>query len=669
MKRGHQVDVFMRLAAGFLAILSAGHIASATDADAERRIEQTVALLQKKPIVELEVTTHPVKPQQRFSRYFNMSLSARAYLQLMTDPSKDAQSGALLEEVGQYYLDHPDEIEDPDSAYWAGEYHAEALAKFGTNGTLRPGAIPRTSERKMLEYMLLYVNYWSRLELYEFSLKHQTYYYWNSENHWWQEIVTAWGYLLSLKDDPEFKDTVLGDGQAVQHHYDANVAYMKEHMRQRARKGFLVEISSGGYAGRMHNMYNLIYDVSPDEDLKALACKSLDLWWVFWAEEQISGERGGGKVRHRKLRGLLPNSENHMVPAWYYFGLGSKDMAYLRDLDDTSLVLAANYMQLLSDYRPADITYEILAERENAPAFSITQRRVGKSAGQDETAPKKIKNIKSDRPASENINKYKFYDYEQTDVLKYSWVSPHFILGTNMRPPYDVSSWVAGSAQGWWHGLLLAGNDPAYPERVVPTLIYPSDSMGEQYAVQSKGSMMARKLNDVWSKASDNRKHPMGIYISEGLKQHTQIKGDFIFINSPKAWVAVRAVNTDFVKSNATLVPKFQRAGNFYRLKEDTRPVIIEAAELGDYPSFEAFQDAVRNANLTYQDGVYEYESLSEDRLTLFDDRSYPRINGVRVNYTPSFAYQSPYVSAPWDSGVISVTAGEKRHTLDFTAH
>ncbi len=284
-------------------------------------------------------------------------------------------------------------------------------------------------------------------------------------------------------------------------------------------------------------------------------------------------------------------------------------------------------------------------------------------------APKKIKNIKSDRPANENINKYKFYDYEKTDVLKYSWVSPNFILGTNMRPPYEVSSWVAGSAQSWWHGLLLAGNDPTYPERVVPTLIYPSDSMGEQYAVQSKGSMMTRKLNDAWSKASDNRKHPMGVYISEGLKQRTQIKGDFIFINSPKAWVAVRSVNTDFVKSDETLAPTFQRAGNFYRLKEDTRPVIIEAAEHRDYPSFQSFQSAVRNAELTYQDGAYEYESLSGDILTLFDDRSYPMINGEPVNYTPSFAYQSPYVSAPWDSGVITVTAGDKQHILDFTAH
>jgi len=669
MRRGHHVDVFKCIALGFLAILNTSQIASATNADAERRIEQTVDLLQGNPIAELKVTTHPVKPQQRFSRHFNISLSARAYLQLMTDPSKDASSSTLLEKVGQYYIDHPDEIKDPDSAYWAGEYHAVALARFGTNGSLRPEAIPRKSERKMLEYMLLYVNYWSRLELYQFSLKHQTYYYWNSENHWWQEIVTAWGYLLALKDDPEFKGTVLGDGQTVKHHYDANVAYMKEHMRQRARKGFLVEISSGSYAGRMHNMYNLIHDVSPDEELKALAGKFLDLWWIFWAEEQISGERGGGKVRHRKLRGLLPNSENHMVPAWYYFGIGPRDMGYLRNLDDTSLVLAANYMQLLSDYRPADITYDILAERANAPAFSITQRRVGKSAGQDEAAPKKIKNIKSDRPASENINKYKFYEYEKTDVLKYSWVSPNFILGTNMRPPHEVSSWVAGSAQGWWHGLLLAGNDPTYPERVIPTLIYPSDSMGEQYAVQSKGSLMARKLDDVWSKSSDNRKHPMGIYISVGLKRRTEMKDEFIFINGPKAWVAVRAANTGFVKSDETLTPKHRRAGNFYRLKEGTQPVIIEAAEHGDYPSFQAFKDAVRNAELTDQDGVYEYESLSGDKLTMFDDRSFPMIKGEPVNYTPPFAYRSPYVSAAWDSGIITVTAGDKQHVLDFTAH
>jgi len=654
--------------AGVACLVSVSAIATANEG-AERRIAGVLEHFVKAPIAEQPITDHPELPGNTFSRLFNISLSARAYLQLMTDPSKDASSAVMLDRVAQYYLDNPEEIPDPDSTYWAGEYHAAALAKFGSNGTARKGAIPREAEVKMLKYMVSYVNFWSRLDKYDFSLKHQTYYYWNSENHWWQEIVTSWGYLLALKNDPDFKDTILADGKSVEEHYVRTVAYMKEHMRQRARKGFFTEISSGGYAGRMHAMYYMIYEISPDAELKSLATKSLDLWWAFWAEEQILGERGGGKVRHRKLRGLRPFSENHMVPAWFYLGVGARDLDYLNGLDDNAGIKANNYMAVLSDYRPAPFVTAILEDRITAPAYAIRQRRVGRSAGQDENAPPEIINEKRTPFDRAGIQKHKFYDFENSGVLKYSWVSPNFILGTNMRPPLDVNEWVAGSAQGWWHGLLIAVPGADYPERVVPTLIYPGDAMGEQYAVQSHGSLMARKLNDAWNKRQDNRKFPMGVFVSEGLKRRLVIDRDFIFIDSSTVWVAIRAVGTDFVLKDDALSRPLARAGSFYMLRQDSQPVIIEAAERADYPTFAAFQAAVRAASLVQRDGAYHYASLSGDTLSMFDDRSVPMINQQPINYSPAIAYQSRYTSSQWDTGVITITVGGQQHTLDFTAN
>jgi hypothetical protein len=444
---------------------------------------------------------------------------------------------------------------------------------------------------------------------------------------------------------------------------------MKEHMRQRARKGFFVEISSGGYAGRMHNMYFMIYEISPDKELKALATKTLDLWWAFWAEEQILGERGGGKVRHRRLRGLLPFSDSHMVAAWYYFGLGPRDLNYWKSLDDGASIRADNYIAVLSKYRPADFVDAILADRKTAPAYAITQRRVGRSAGQDKTAPPEILHEEKTPFDRAGVKSYKFYNFEDSGVLKYSWVSPHFILGTNMRPPLDVSEWVAGSAQGWWHGLLLATPGAKYPERVVPTLVYPGDAMGEQYAVQSRGSLMARKLNDAWSKSQDNRKYPMGVFVSKGLKRYSAVDKDFIFIDSPTVRVAVRAVGTEFVQSDEKLSPRQAKEGNFYLLRNDSQPVIIEAAEHADYESFKAFQEAARAASLASADGAHHYSSLSGDKLSMFDDRSKPMINSKVIDYSPAMAYQSRYISSRWDKGVISITAGGQRYILDFNKH
>jgi hypothetical protein len=633
--------------------------------DAEKRIEDMLAHVIANPAKPQSVTTHPVIEGQVFSRPYNVSRSARAYLQLMTDPSKDKLSASLLDQVAQYYLDHPEEIPDPAATYWAGEYHAAAIAKFGRNGTVRPGAIPRDVEVKLLDYMLSYVNEWSRLNKYTFSLKYQTYYYWNSENHWWQEIVTSWGYLLALKTDPDFSSLTLKDGRTLQEHYDATVDYMKEHMRQRARKGFFLEISSGGYAGRMHSMYFMIDAISPDPELRRLARLSLDLWWTFWAEEQISGERGGGKVRHRGMRGLLPNTETHMNVAWLYHGLGARALDHFKSKKDSANDLTGNYIELLSDYRPPDYVTEILRDRQAAPAYAVVQRRLGRSGGQDEAAPQESDEHR--RHSREYIPKHQFYDLENSDVLKYSWVRPNFVLGTNMRPPHHVREWEAGSAQSWWHGLLVNSPGKRYPERVVPTVIYGRDSMGEQYAIQSRGSFMTRKLNDAWSPGSDNTGLPMGVFISEGLAPYTVHEEDFIFINGPTVWVAVRVAGSVFVPDNSILERRHANAGTFYRLERDTAPVIIEATERSDYQSFEAFRSAARAASLIQAEGAYHYESLSDDRLSMFDDRSFPRINNKIIDYTPDIAYSSRYVASDWDSGIIIVEVGGKRHVLDFT--
>lgn len=430
----------------------------ADDSVAER-LARVVEHVKANPVNELEITTHPKKPKQTFCRLFNISLSARAYFQFHTDPSLDAESSELLAKVARWYITNPERIKDPDSAYWAGEYHSAILAKFGSRGAERRGALSPDAERLMLEYMFRYVNHWSRLDHYEASLKYDTYYYWSTENHWWQEIVTSWGYLLALKEDPTYAGLSLEDGVSVQEHYERTCAYMKQHMQQRARKGFLLEISTGGYSSRMHNMWYAIYDISPEEDLRRLAKQTLDLYWAFWAEEHIAGERGGGKVRHRGLRGLGPNTERHLIPAWLFFGVGTQDFAYIRDIGPDTTRLAMHYMVLFSGYVPDDVIYAILEDRTTAPAYSITQRRQGK-----EVPAEQVPEIATMQGG--------LYDVDGGDCLKYSWVTPNYILGTVMRPPHNGYVWNRGAAQGWWHGLIVAGgtrSDP--PERVVPTFI------------------------------------------------------------------------------------------------------------------------------------------------------------------------------------------------------
>jgi hypothetical protein len=621
---------------------------------ADKRIAAVIAHVKEHPVNEITIGTHPKHSNAPFSRLFNISLSARAYFQLHTQPSLDASSNQDLEKVARYYLDHPDTIEDPDSSYWAGEYHASALAKFGSHGTVRKGAISRKTELLLLEYMYRYVNYWSRLKHYDASLKYQTYYYWSTENHWWQEIVVSWGYLLALKDDPQFKDRKLIDGKSFKEHYERTCLYMKQHMQQRARKGFLLEISSGGYSSRMHNMWYLIHDISPDPNLRDLARNSLDLYWAFWAEEELAAERGGGKVRHRDLRGLGPNSEAHLIPAWLFFGVGTKDLNYIKSIKPDETALAVHFIILFSGYRPNEVIYKILEDRGSAPPYSITQRRLGK-----EVPSKKVPETAK---MAGNL-----YDIEHGDCLKYSWVTKNFILGTVMRPPYEGEAWQKGTAQGWWHGLLISSGDPHLPpERVVPTLIQEKDISSDQYAVQSKGSMMTRKI--LRGHGRDNSRIPLGIFISSGLQKYTEHSGNFLFINSPHCWVAVRSTVGNFVLSNQILLKNLKAKGDFYKPANDLNPLIIEAADPGSYKNFETFKQAVLDTPLTTKEGRYAYASLSGDLLTMFDDRTKPQINQKTINYNPEMAYDSRYVKSKWDSGIIEISAGGTKTVLNFMA-
>jgi hypothetical protein len=627
--------------------------AARADSPADQRIESIIAHVKTNPTSELPIGKHPKDKNRVFCRLFNISLSSRAYFQLQTDASLDASSNKDLEKVARWYLDNPDKVRDPDAAYWAGEYHSAALAQFGSRGTVRRGAITRATERLLLHYMLDFVSHWSRLKLYDASLSAQTYFYPATENHWWQETVTSWGYLLALKDDPEFKDRKLEDGKSLHEHYKKTCHYIENHMQQRARKGFLLEISSGGYSGRMRNMWHLIHDISPDERLRKLAKDTLDLWWTFWAEEHVNAERGGGKVRHRDLKGLSPNTENHLIPSWAYFGIGNHHMDYIKTIAADKIRLNVHYMELFSKYRPNEVITKILDDRNRAAPYAITHRCLGKEAAEKA------------RLKFTGISGY-LYDIDQADCLKYSWVTPTFVLGTVMRPPYDGNTWQKGMAQGWWHGLLIAGASPNHPpERVVPTLMTSRDPMSDQYAVQSKGSFMARKIPGLqWG--SNNTNLPMGIFISSGLKSSTEHKGDFLFIKSPGCWVAVRSAGGDFTLANRLLLDNLKSKGDFYRPVNDLQPMIIEAANPESYESFDAFKKAATGATLVFKKGQHSYQSLSGDLLTMHDDRSKPQINGTAINYNPATAYDSRYVKSKWDSGVIEISAGGMKSVLDF---
>ncbi len=330
---------------------------------AKERLRELQLFFAENGLEERPVTT--IKKNVPISRGFNRTLSGAAYAQLHGAPQLDANSSEKLEKVAQFYLDSPEHLGSGNSAYWAAEFYAGSLALFGKYGTQRPGAISQEKELVMLEYMFAFVDKWSELKRYELSTRFHTLYYWSTENHWWQRVCCSWGFLVTLRKEPEYANRKLRDGKTVEEHYQVTNEYIRMCMQQKVRKGFLQEISSGSYGMRMMSMWMMIYQIAPEEHMKQLARNTLDLWWTFWAEEHVSGERGGGKVRHRG-KGIRGFDSSLTGTVGLFMGLGPNDAEWFREAIKRPEIVVKHFASLYSGYVPHEIVYRILEDRKMA---------------------------------------------------------------------------------------------------------------------------------------------------------------------------------------------------------------------------------------------------------------------------------------------------------------
>ena len=93
----------------------------------------------------------------------------------------------------------------------------------------------------------------------------------------------------------------------------------------------------------------------------------------------------------------------------------------------------------------------------------------------------------------------------------------------------------------------------------------------------------------------------------------------------------------------------------------------MEVGRAADFTGFTAFQDQILANSLTFASSTVNYQSTLGDTLTLYSNYSQsPRVNGVTLNYKPTKAYDSPFVSGDFGTGVVSMQKGARQMTLDF---
>jgi hypothetical protein len=75
----------------------------------------------------------------------------------------------------------------------------------------------------------------------------------------------------------------------------------------------------------------------------------------------------------------------------------------------------------------------------------------------------------------------------------------------------------------------------------------------------------------------------------------------------------------------------------------------------------------VKACELRISKSVVEYTTIYGDELTLDTDyKKTPTINGKPVNYAPEKVFESPFLNAVYNRGIVTISKGARKKVLDF---
>ncbi|MDP6522747.1 MAG: hypothetical protein QGH15_00875 [Kiritimatiellia bacterium] len=601
----------------------------------DRRVEQMFRAESGKPLVRAR-KQKPLSPGRgnyvRAYSYSMMGFAARClYLGEMLD-----EANAALAENARHYLDNPKDINDRDSFHWHAEIVLRLIEMYGSNGSKHAGRITTETEAFALKPIWEYVKKVSWLGKAEYK-ESQTWHIYLSENHHAMSLTVCWHFAKLAKDRPEYRALKYDDGAMAAEHYRAWNEYFVVYCRERAGKSPCIEMMSDDYNSTLIKGFYNFYDFG-DPQVRRSAGMLLDLYFAYWAQEQLDGVQGGGRSRIYFYKGLKQNREHGNAPlAWFYFGIGKQPVVYGHDMDAA-----------LSDYRPPAVVADIALDLSGRGHYEVRQRPQGLGV--------------TGRPLKTAVTKVP--TKMRTDgggILRYSYCDPAFIMGTPMTEARPLSDWAAISSQNRWQGVIFAGDHDA---RIIP-IVRPKDNrvaMNAFWSVQSKGSLITQKLKHHKGGAE------MIVWMSqEGLSAPVEENG-VVFVEAEGAYAAIRVTKGGFkwmklpfwnprsVPDNTTMI-----------LDDEYASVILDVMAKSDVKSFDAFKTKVKACEISMDGPVLTYKTIYGDQLTL--DSSYektPSVNGKPVNYAPKKLFESPFLNADYNSGMVTISKGKRKKVLDF---
>lgn len=591
----------------------------------ETRRDEAFEQLRGKPLVVAKKEP-PLSPDRTlYTRKFSFSLLNFALKSFWLNEQIELANKAL-DENSDYYTDNLPALKGRDSFYWSADELTRIIEFFGSKGTRTPHLVSKETESKIYKMMWQHAKVLSKISNAEYK-KSETWFIDESENHHIQGFSTYWHFSKLLKDNPEYKNRKYDDGFTALEHYNAWNEYCKQWLIERAKKGLFVEMANESYGlSTLKGVYNF-YDFG-DTKLSKLSGMLLDLFWAAWAEEQIDGVRGGSKSRVYPGGNSKSGQGNFWKMAWYYFGTTEPSL-----LRDNLLSLAT------SKYTPALVVYDMALDTEGRGEYEIKQRRLGLTITGYHTPP----------------------DYRlRTDsggIVRYSYCTPDFIMGTAHFEALPFSSWTMISSQNRWQGIIFKGNPNA---RIFPQC---SDdvtqrSYNQHWSIQNKGCLITQKLpNDTYSK--DGR--PMRVYFSKkGLSNMVEKEG-WVFVSGQDAYTAVKCVSKGYKWVE-------DAAGKWLMCEDEYTPVIFEVGRKKDYSTYNQFQEKILALPISFDGKMLSYTSSYNDNFNFYTDLSkMPTINDKAINLAPQLVFDSPFIKSLYNSGIVEITKGDRKLKLDFT--
>jgi hypothetical protein len=357
---------------------------------------------------------------------------------------------------------------------------------------------------------------------------------------------------------------------------------------------------------------------------------------------------------------------------------------YLGGPGNTSFTYA---QQLIGDYQWPPLIWELVIDRREMGSFAYISRGIGE---EEETCPRP--------PGVERT----MMGNTQSRMLKYAWITPDYILGTQMDHPLAVHNHL--SAHGRWQGLITSDLN----SRIVTVSLerFPGKTDKDKdycvelmyHSAQSKQVLITQQkrrwtqINPDWFPTYDHLYDvDFGLFIGTGWQTRREEDG-WVFLEQDNTFAAIKILRckTDpdplaFAKGTDRYANTVELEEESYRWNKDNTilqlinkfsPIIIEAGRKADYPTLDDFQERIVSNTLEIHKTVATHETkiiivykgVEAEKIVFnaANQMDIPTVGGKYIDYGPAMTFDAPYLKAEYNSGVVDIEKGTTKWRIDF---